>query len=341
MGRRRHQFAFAGFARERLAQRQAAAIVSHREQIVVRETKQRTAQHGRERQIVLRQEQRVGERHQIHHRDVFGEDEAVGAGDFDVLVLQRADDRFEQFAALAHQNQNIAVAHGPALDADRLAAIDHALDRAGNAFRQFDARARLVDGVERRVPAFDFLALIGLRRLPHFDQAWRRVRQGDVRRKAIGIRGDARRDELVLENFVDGGEHARAGAERMLKLTKFELQLGALMRGCKVSPHLVEFLRRGILERIDRLLLVADRENRAGAEMNARARGEFRDQSPDDLPLLVAGVLRFVDQQMIDAEIELVMHPGRIDIGEERQRLVDQVVIIDEAAALFLAVIAR
>ncbi len=57
---------------------------------------------------------------------MLGEHEAVGAGDLDMLVLQRADDRLEQFAALAHQDQNIAVARGAALDADRLAAIDHA-----------------------------------------------------------------------------------------------------------------------------------------------------------------------------------------------------------------------
>ena len=68
----------------------------------------------------------------------------------------------------------------------------------------------------------------------------------------------------------------------------------------------------------------------------AGAGGEFGDQPPDDLPLLVAGILRLVDQQMIDAEIELVMHPGGVDVGQQRQRLVDQVVVIEQAAALFL-----
>ena len=71
------------------------------------------------------------------------------------------------------------------------------------------------------------------------------------------------------------------------------------------------------------------------------AGGEFGDQLPDDLPLLVAGVLRLVDQQMIDAEVELVVDPGRIDVGEKLQRLVDEIVVIEKPAARLLVVITR
>ena len=46
----------------------------------------------------------------------------------------------------------------------------------------------------------------------------------------------------------------------------------------------------------------------------AGAGGEFGDQPLDDLPLLRAGVLRLVDQHMVDAEVELVVHPGGIDV---------------------------
>ena len=53
------------------------------EQVVVVEAEQRALQHGREREIVLRQQQRVGEHHQIHDRDVLGEHQPVGAGDRD------------------------------------------------------------------------------------------------------------------------------------------------------------------------------------------------------------------------------------------------------------------
>ena len=69
------------------------------------EAEQRAAQHAGERKIVVRQQQRIGQRHQVHHRDMLGEHQPVGAGDVDVFVLERADDRLEQLAALAHQDQ--------------------------------------------------------------------------------------------------------------------------------------------------------------------------------------------------------------------------------------------
>ena len=149
------------------------------------------------------------------------------------------------------------------------------------------------------------------------------------------------RDVLALEHFVDGAEHGLARAERVLELADDEILPAFLVRASKVAPHVGEFLGRGVLERIDRLLFVADREHRARYAACARAGGEFGGEPTHDLPLLVAGVLRLVDQEMIDAEIELVMHPGRIDVGEERQRLVDQVVIIEQAAALLLVGVAR
>ena len=59
---------------------------------------------------------------------------------------------------------------------------------------------------------------------------------------------------------------------------------------------------------------------------------------PHDLPLLLAGVLRLVDQHVVDAEIELVVHPGGIDVAQQRQRLVDEIVVVEQPAALlFLA----
>ena len=100
---------------------------------------------------------------------MLGENEPVGAGDLDMFVLERADDGFKQFAALAHQNENIAITRGAAIDADRFAAFDQAAHRARDALGEFHPRASLADGVERRVPAFDIRAFVGLGRLPDFD----------------------------------------------------------------------------------------------------------------------------------------------------------------------------
>ena len=112
---------------------------------------------------------------------MFRQHQTVGAGDRDAFVFQRANDRFEQFAALPHQNQNVAVTHGAALDAYRLAPFDQLPNCARDAPGQLDPRARLADLIEWRIPAFDFATLVRFRRFPDFDLAGRRIGQGDVR----------------------------------------------------------------------------------------------------------------------------------------------------------------
>ena len=61
----------------------ALAVPGELEQLLVVRAEQRALQHGREREIVVRQQQRVGQRHQVHHRDVLGQHQPVGAGDRD------------------------------------------------------------------------------------------------------------------------------------------------------------------------------------------------------------------------------------------------------------------
>ena len=117
----------------------------------------------------------------------------------------------------------------------------------------------------------------------------------------------------------------------MLQPARHEPEPGDQMGSLEIVPHLGKFLRRGVLERIDRLFLVADRENGANHVARAGAGGKFGDQSSDDLPLFAAGILRFVDQEMIDAEIELVVNPGGVRAGEKCQRLIDQIVVIEQA----------
>ena len=146
---------------------------------------------------------------------------------------------------------------------------------------------------------------------------------------------------LRLNTSSTAPRMALAGAERVLELADDEFQPAFLVRAPEMAQHVREFLGRGVLERIDRLLFIADREHGARHAARARAGGELGGEPADDFPLLVAGVLRLVDQHMIDAEIELVMHPGRVDVGEQRQRLVDQIVVIKQAAALLLLGIAR
>ena len=67
----------------------------------------------------------------------------------------------------------------------------------------------------------------------------------------------------------------------------------------------------GALEAEDRLFLVADREQGARRGAGAPTGEEFFRQGRDHGPLRRTGVLRLVDQQVIEAAVELVEHPGR------------------------------
>ena len=109
-----------------------------------------------------------------------------------------------------------------------------------------------------------------------------------------------------------------------------QLRLAHLLR--PASACRLELLRRGSLEAVDRLLGIADREERAHAlAVRAGAGGEILGDLAQDLPLLGVRVLRLVDQHVVDAAIELVEHPGRVAAREQRQRLVDEILEVERA----------
>ena len=88
------------------------------------------------------------------------------------------------------------------------------------------------------------------------------------------------------------------------------------------------------------MLLVADGEDRPVDGARACAGKKFGGQKPDDLPLLRAGVLRLVDQHVIDALVELVMHPGGAILTEQGECLVDQIVVVEKPAPVLRPLIA-
>ncbi len=142
--------------------------------------------------------------------------------------------------------------------------------------------------------------------------------------------------------MIDRLQDRRPRAERIGERHRIEFQPGILEFFLQCPAAQVEFVRRGALKRKDRLLLVADREDGAhDAVARALAGGEFGNDVGDDLPLPRAGILRLVDQHMVDAAIELVVHPAGRDAGKHVQRLVDQVVIVEQAALLLLAPVIR
>ena len=93
----------------------------------------------------------------------------------------------------------------------------------------------------------------------------------------------------------------------------------------------VEFRRVGALEGVDRLLAVAHREDGARPVAGALAGEEFLGQGVGDAPLLGRGVLHLIQQQVVQAAVQLVQHPGGARIEQQRAGAVDQVVVIEQS----------
>ena len=144
------------------------------------------------------------------------------------------------------------------------------------------------------------------------------------------------------EHAVNRRKHACPGAEGIVELDMTPAEPGPVERPFELPAHIVEFVRSGTLEREDRLFLVTHREYRTLEERAcAGASREFRYQPFDNFPLVGACVLGFIDQDMIDAVIELIMNPGHRLRIEQVERLCDQVVIVKEAAPVLLGAVAR
>ena len=103
------------------------------------------------------------------------------------------------------------------------------------------------------------------------------------------------------------------------------LPADALFRAGKV-------FRAGALKTKDRLFVITDDEQRAQlVAMRALPGKEIAGQGIDDLPLRRVGVLRLVNQDMVDPSIELVTDPfGQVAARQQGSGLADLVVEIDE-----------
>ncbi|GJE70237.1 hypothetical protein CHKEEEPN_1773 [Methylorubrum podarium] len=138
------------------------------------------------------------------------------------------------------------------------------------------------------------------------------------------------------EHGIDRREDVARRAEREPQADIGEIVPGPLRRPAPGAAGQLELPRVGALEAVDRLLGVAHGEAGAGEAARAFARRELGGQRAQDLPLLRVGVLRLVDEDVIDAAVELVQDPGRADPREQVEGLVDQVVEVEGAEPGFL-----
>ena len=91
------------------------------------------------------------------------------------------------------------------------------------------------------------------------------------------------------------------------------------------------------MERVDRLLFVADGEDRPQRVACAASREEFPGERLDDTPLGGTGVLRFVDEDVVEAAVKLVEHPlggAETLAGKQARRARDQILEVERAGSL-------
>src|SRR5437868_9545603 len=122
---------------------------------------------------------------------------------------------------------------------------------------------------------------------------------------------DAAVNLRFAKHVIDGLQDRRSRAERVGERDRIEFQSGVDELALQQPAARVEFAGRRTLKGKDRLLLVADREDRTlDALTRALARRELGDDVGDNVPLPWAVILRLVDQHVIDTAIQLVMHPA-------------------------------
>ena len=104
--------------------------------------------------------------------------------------------------------------------------------------------------------------------------------------------------------------------------------------------HAGEGARIRALKAVDRLLAVADREHGAQPAGRVVADKKFRGEDRDDFPLLGIGVLRLVNQDVVEPAIELEQHPGRdAVVPQQVERGQHQIVVVElRVQALALAI---
>ena len=134
----------------------------------------------------------------------------------------------------------------------------------------------------------------------------------------------------TFEHGIHELQHLLGRAIGGLQRRLLEHRAGALDQLLIDTAFLTQALRPRALERVDRLLFVADGEDGAPRRLG---REELARQCTDDLPLFGGGVLGFVDQDVVHAAVQLVQHPGgRGVLGQEPHRARHQVGEVQRAA---------
>ena len=317
----------------------AGALPGQGEELLFVEPDQRRLQEGREIEVILRQQDEARHRQQVLDRQFLAEIEPVDARDLDALALQRADQRVHELVAPPYQHhemsgmQRLAVAGAPLLTDQSLGMHRN---QAGQPFVRQGMRRACAGAFDVRGVG---LVLAGGDQRPQLDAAGFVLAAGQV--DHVARTGDAARGLDLTEHPVDRLQNGRRRAERDVEFDRHEDPVGDAAAFAEPLPHLLQLAGVGALEPEDRLLGVADGEDGAAAADRAFAHEELLGEPADHFPLVGIGVLRLVDQHMVDAAVELEEDPGgALGAFQQAARGHDQVVIVEHGATALGARIA-
>ncbi len=311
-----------------LPDRSSAAIPGQREQIVVIEPDQRPLEHGGQREVVLRQQQEPAERNEVHHGDLVGQNHAVDAGHRNAQILQAAHQCLEECGAGPDEHHNIARAHLAAPRPEALSA-DPSADPVRQQTRQPTGGVVASAALDRQAPGRLVLALAGPDRRPQFDPPRMADPMREMMQRRVRLDDPARRT-FSFKDKVDRFQHGFCRAKRRVELDRPPQRATVDDAPREMIAHATEFLRIGVLEAEDRLLDVADGEDRACHVAAPLTGEELLGEADHHLPLLRARVLRLVDQDMVDSAVQLVQDPRCDSLPvEQLSGQQDQIVVVE------------
>ena len=327
-----------------LPQAHAGRAMAVAQQFVLAPPDQRRDEQAGERKIVERLRGKAQRRHQILHRQRIAQSQAIDPGDGNTVTVKPRDDQRRQLAPLLYQDHDIASRGAARIALRQCEALARRIEPLCHLLRDTIGQPAIVAGKPAFTLAVIVLALRDPDDLPQADQS--RLRAARMRVAALV------ETETVIANRVDRpvdeAEHllvrAIAAPQPVFLQPANVRRTAGFARGLRsgiqlvaeVIARLAEVFRAGALEPENRLLVVADCKDGAHRiALRPRAVEVIVGQRLDDAPLRRIGILRFVDEDMVETAVELVADPlGHRAVRQQAGGAGDKVVEIDQPLAL-------
>ena len=314
-----------------------------RKQILLAPAQQGRNQQAGQREIVKRLRGKAQGGHEVLHCQRIAEAQPVDPGHRDTVAVQPRDDERSEVAPFLDQHHDIACAGAALGPARQRKAIAGRVEPFGHLPRDPVGQQAVVP----RQPAFALTAVVfflgDTNDLPQ-------THQSGFATARVRIAALIEPEPLMADRIdrpIHETEHLLVGA--IAPAEAVFLQSANIGRAARIAGrigggiHLVaeeiarlpEVFRAGPLEAEDRLLVIAHGKDRAH-RLAARARTVeiIVGQCLHDRPLRRVGILRFIDEDVIEAAVELVTDPvGHRAVGQERGGAGDEIVEIDQPFA--------